>query len=162
MVSFRSFFFLPGLRTFLVSEDIVLASDIFPDKPDAKVKEIKAWLIKKGVRDLEAVSLFCDQLDKECVGQIVGLEDECQQNKSPKSIKKAIVKGIPRQAILKPPHAVYRLQNQTFSLGDRVVMVKDSGSVPLAVKGVVVGINAKTLDVVWDVPFMSGTTLGDR
>ncbi|KAL5525520.1 hypothetical protein ACEPAG_6856 [Sanghuangporus baumii] len=138
------------------------ASDIFPDNPDSKVKEVKTWLNKKGVRDLEAVSLFCDQLDKECVGQIVTLEDECQQNKSPKTIKKAIVKGIPRQAILKPSHAVYRLQNQTFSLGDRVVMVKDSGSVPLAVKGVVVGINAKTLDVVWDVPFMSGTTLDDR
>ena len=83
-------------------------------------------------------------------------------NKSPTSIKKAIVKGIPRQALLKPEHAIYRLQNQTFSLGDRVVMVRDSGSVPLAVKGVVVGLNAASLDVVWDVPFMSGSTLGDR
>ena len=41
-------------------------------------------------------------------------------------------------------------------------MVQDSGSVPLAVKGVVVGINSTSMDVVWDVPFMSGTTLGDR
>lgn len=41
-------------------------------------------------------------------------------------------------------------------------MVRDSGSVPLAVKGVVVGINAKSLDVVWDAPFMAGSTLGDR
>ena len=41
-------------------------------------------------------------------------------------------------------------------------MVRDSGSVPLAVKGVVVGLNAASLDVVWDVPFMSGSTLGDR
>lgn len=41
------------------------ASDIFPDdKPDVKVREIKQWLNGKGVRDLEAVSLFCDQLDK--------------------------------------------------------------------------------------------------
>ena len=29
-------------------------------------------------------------------------------------------------------------------------------------KGVVIGMNAKTMDVIWDVPFMSGTTLGDR
>ena len=77
-------------------------------------------------------------------------------------MKKVIVNSIPRQAVLKPAHAVYRLQNQWFDVGDRVVMVKDSGSVPLSIKGVVIGINAKTLDVVWDVSFMSGSTLGRR
>lgn len=77
-------------------------------------------------------------------------------------MKKIIVNGIPRQAVLKPAHAVYRLQNQRFEIGDRVAMVKDSGSVPLSIKGVVIGINAKTLDVVWDVSFMSGSTLGNR
>ena len=77
-------------------------------------------------------------------------------------MKKVIVNGIPRQAVLKPAHAVHRLQNQRFDIGDRVVMVKDSGSVPLSIKGVVIGINAKTLDVVWDVSFMSGSTLGNR
>ena len=77
-------------------------------------------------------------------------------------MKKVIVNGIPRQAVLKPAHAAYRLQNQRFDIGDRVAMVKDSGSVPLSIKGVVIGINAKTLDVVWDVSFMSGSTLGSR
>ena len=72
-----------------------------------------------------------------------------------------MVKGIPRQAVLKPSHAVYRLQNQRFALGDRVTMVQDSGGVPLSVKGVVIGLNAKSMDVVWDVPFMSGTTMGN-
>jgi 5'-3' exoribonuclease 1 len=43
-----------------------------------------------------------------------------------------------------------------------VAMVRDSGAVPLSVKGVVIGINAKSMDVLWDVPFMSGVTLGDR
>jgi 5'-3' exoribonuclease 1 len=77
-------------------------------------------------------------------------------------MKKVIVNGIPRQGVLKPAHVAYRLQNQWFDIGDRVVMVKDSGPVPLSIKGVVIGINAKTLDVVWDVSFMSGSTLGDR
>ena len=93
---------------------------------------------------------------------IVKLADEFTEKKGPSSYKKAIVKGIPRQAVLKPSHAVYRLQNQTFALGDRTVMVQDSGSVPLGVRGTIVGINNKSLDVVWDSPFMSGTTLGDR
>jgi len=42
------------------------------------------------------------------------------------------------------------------------VMVKDSGSVPLSTKGAVVGLGVKTLDVVWDVSFMSGSTLGEK
>lgn len=41
-------------------------------------------------------------------------------------------------------------------------MVQDSGGVPLAAKGVVIGLNAKNMDVVWDVAFMSGTTLNNR
>ncbi|KAJ3505765.1 hypothetical protein NLJ89_g7245 [Agrocybe chaxingu] len=137
------------------------ASHIFPGSdPDGKVKEIKQWLKAKGVRDFEPVSLFCDQLNKESVSEIEALADAFTKD-NPK-IKKAMVKGIPRQAVLKPAHAVYRLQNQHFSLGDRVTMVRDSGGVPLSVKGVVIGLNSKSMDVVWDVPFMSGGTLGDR
>lgn len=77
-------------------------------------------------------------------------------------MKNTVVNGIPRQGVLKPAHAVCRLQDQWFDIGDRVVMVKDSGSVPLSIKGVIIGINPKTLDVVWDVSLMSGSTLGDR
>ncbi|KAF8975312.1 exonuclease II [Cyathus striatus] len=139
------------------------ASDVLsgPD-PDSRVKEIKGWLKSKGVHDFEPVSLFCDQLGKVTVGEIERLVNEITQKKSLSAIKKDIVKGIPRQAGLKPSHAVYRLQNQRFALGDRVTMVQDSGGVPLSVKGVVVGLYAKTMDVIWDVPLMSGSTLGDR
>jgi len=90
------------------------------------------------------------------------LADGFNANKSSSSIKKAIVKGIPRQAVLKPSHAIYRLQNQEFALGDRVIMVQDSGGVPLCAKGVVIGLNNTSMDVVWDVPFLSGTDLGSR
>ena len=40
------------------------AEDIFPQHPEQKVREVKNWLNSKGVKDFEAVSLFCDQLDK--------------------------------------------------------------------------------------------------
>lgn len=96
------------------------------------------------------------------MAEIEKLADSFTANKSSSTIKKAIVKGIPRQAVLKPAHAVYRLQNQSFALGDRVTMVQDSGGVSLSAKGVVIGLNTKSMDVVWDNMFMSGTTLGDR
>ncbi|KAL1753974.1 exonuclease II [Schizophyllum commune] len=139
------------------------ASDVLPgENSDARVKEVKAWLKNKGVRDFEPVTLFCDQLGKEIVKEIETLADEFNASKSTSGFKKAIVKAIPRQAVLKPAHAPYRLQNQKFALGDRVTMIQDSGAVPLSVKGTVIGLNAKSMDVVWDVPFMAGTTLGDR
>ncbi|KAI0342644.1 hypothetical protein BDW22DRAFT_1329856 [Trametopsis cervina] len=139
------------------------ASDIFAeDIADSKIKEVKDWLQSKGVRAFEPVSLFCDQLKKDTVKEIEALADSLTAKQSADGIKKAMVKGIPRQAVLKPAHAAYRLQTQHFALGDRVTMIQDSGAVPLSVKGVVIGLNAKSMDVVWDVAFMAGTTLGDR
>lgn len=146
-----------GGDAMLKSSDVFSSSDA-----DAKVKEVRSWLTSKGIRDFEPVSLFCDQLKKDTVREIEVFADKLNAAKSPAAIKKAMVKGIPRQAVLKPSHAVYRLQNQHFALGDRVTMVQDSGGVPLSIKGVVIGMNAKSMDVVWDASFMSGTSLGDR
>lgn len=145
------------------SDAMARASDIFPGPdPDSRIREIKAWLKTKGVRDFEPVSLFCDQLGKETVSEIEQLADTLNATKTSSSIKKAIVKSIPRKAVLKPNHAQYRLQTQRFDLGDRVTMVQDTGTVPLGARGVVIGLNSKTMDVIWDTPFLSGTTLGDR
>ncbi|KAI0028225.1 hypothetical protein K488DRAFT_89959 [Vararia minispora EC-137] len=145
-------------------DEMARASDIFPqsDSPSAKAKEVRQWLTTKGVRDFEPVSLYCDQLKKDTVLEIEKIADQANANRIPTAIKKAIVKNIPRRAVLKPAHAVYRLQNQRFDLGDRVTMVQDTGGVPLSAKGVVIGLNNKNMDVVWDVAFMSGTSLGDR
>jgi 5'-3' exoribonuclease 1 len=54
------------------------------------------------------------------------------------------------------------LNYQTFGLGDRVVYVCDTGSVPIGNKGTVIGVQEKSIEVVFDTTFMSGTTLGGR
>lgn len=77
-------------------------------------------------------------------------------------MKKVVIRGVPRKVLLKPFDAEVRLNYQTFSLGDRVIYVCDSGSVPLANKGTVVSVQEKVVDVVFDTTFMSGTTLGGR
>mgnify|MGYP006876475224 CR=1 FL=1 len=77
-------------------------------------------------------------------------------------IKQARIVGIPRQGVLKPAHAATRLRDQHFELGDRVITVAETGSVPLSAKGVVVGVQSQFVDVVFDVQFMGGTTLGGR
>ncbi|KIK81994.1 hypothetical protein PAXRUDRAFT_154773 [Paxillus rubicundulus Ve08.2h10] len=143
-------------------DEMARAYDIFGENANARVKEVKSWLKSKGVCDFEPVSLFSDQLSKETVREIEKCADGINKGKSPAVIKKTMVKNIPRHAVLKPGHSSYRLLNQHFALGDRVTMVQDSGGVPLSSKGVVIGINSKTIDVVWDIPFMLGVTLGDR
>ncbi|KAG8967784.1 hypothetical protein FRC03_009333 [Tulasnella sp. 419] len=143
-------------------DDLTRASDLFAGNADAQVKTVQAWLKARGVRDLEPVSLYTAHLTKDTIHEIEQFTSNMVAGRNRNKIHKAKVQGIPRQAVLKPSHAVYRLQDQVFQLGDRVTMVQDSGSVPLCAKGVVVGLNANSIDVVWDSPFMSGTTLGDR
>lgn len=96
------------------------------------------------------------------IKDIEELADGFKNERSASDFRRVMVKNVPRRAVLKPEHAVYRLQSQKFDLGDRVVMVQESGGVPLSAKGVVIGLNTKNIDVVWDVPFISGTTLNNR
>ncbi|KAG8985436.1 hypothetical protein FRB90_004701 [Tulasnella sp. 427] len=143
-------------------DDMMYASSIFSGNAESRVKEVEKWLKDKGVRDFESVALSVSQMSKSTIAQIEKFGNDLNANKSHDGIKKAIVKGIPPSAVLKPAHAGYRLQNQVFNVGDRVTMVQDSGSVPICLKGVVVSLRPDAIDVVWDSPFMSGTTLGGR
>ncbi len=110
--------------------------------------------------------LYAEQLSKETVQNIEAFTSRLVDTRTAigaaSQVKRVFIKGIPRTALLKPNHAPFRLQAQRFELGDRVIMVQDSGNVPLSARGVVVGINSNSLEVVFDVPFLSGTTLNDR
>lgn len=45
--------------------DFLKLSEVFPGSTsDARIKELKAWLVAKGVRDFEAVPLNCDKVGK--------------------------------------------------------------------------------------------------
>lgn len=87
---------------------------------------------------------------------------EYQQRYDKESRTKIIVNNTPRKNLLRPSDAPYKLINQSFALGDRVIYVTDTGSVPLGLKGTVVGVLDKVIDVVFDATFLGGTTLGGR
>ncbi|RVD81781.1 uncharacterized protein DFL_009630 [Arthrobotrys flagrans] len=142
------------------------ADDFYPASiAKAKIKEIQSWLKEIETKSFEKVPLEAQQLDAQSCRII---EDEADKyvgqlgnNQEAKQIR-----AVPRKALLKPSDAEHRLHDQRFRLGDRIVYVQDSGKVPIATKGTVVGITktARTtlLDIVFDVSFMSGSTLGDR
>jgi 5'-3' exoribonuclease 1 len=77
-------------------------------------------------------------------------------------VKKVVIRGVPRSVLLKPEDAKIRLNYQRFSLGDRVIYATDTGAVPLGMKGTVVGVDDKSIDVLFDGSFMGGTSLDGR
>jgi 5'-3' exoribonuclease 1 len=147
--------------------DMLDATAYFPGteaEAKAGVKEIQSWLKEIESKSFEKVPLEAEQLDSEVVKQIEAAADHALVTEPPPLNK--TMGGIPRSALLKPSDAQWRLGNQRFTIGDRVIYVADSGKVPIASKGTVVGLTKTSretwLDVVFDVSFMSGTSLGDR
>ncbi|KAI9594045.1 XRN 5'-3' exonuclease N-terminus-domain-containing protein [Syncephalis fuscata] len=144
-----------------VNGDIYQARKLFtPETAAQRVEEIKAWLKTLDCRNQERVSIDAEILGRETVELIEAATDKAIQA-SP-GYRSLTIQNIPRFALLKPSFAAARLSNQQFQLGDRVVFVQDSGNVPIAAQGTVVGKQSTQLDVVFDQTFMSGTTLGDR
>ena len=147
--------------------NIYEATDIFPaSEAKAKVQEIQAWLKEVESKSFEKVPLDAEQLDSDIVSKIEQASNEAFKLDPPgKGVNKKI-NGAPRNALLKPADAEQRLSHQRFRLGDRVVYVQDSGRVPIATRGTVVGklrtSRTTLLDVLFDVTFMSGTSLQDR
>ena len=147
--------------------NIYEATDFYPPtEAKDKIKEIQAWLKSVESKGFEKVPLDAEQLDSEVVAKIEQAANEAFQLDPPgKGVNKKI-NGAPRNALLKPSDAEQRLSHQRFSLGDRIVYVQDSGRVPIATRGTVVGKTRTSrttlLDVVFDVTFMSGTSLEDR
>ncbi|KAL8997728.1 MAG: hypothetical protein Q9169_003057 [Polycauliona sp. 2 TL-2023] len=164
MVKFPEF--IAGIQRNAQSKEYV-ATDFYPnDLAKAKIKEIQNWLKEIESKSFEKVPLDAAQLDSEAVGRIEQAATDNLKQNSMTAVKNQRIKGVPRSAILKPSDAEHRLSHQKFSLGDRIVYVQDSGRVPIATQGTVVGMTRTSrttlLDVIFDVTFMSGTSLENR
>ena len=147
--------------------NIYNATDFYPpSEAYIKVKQIQTWLKEIQSKSFEKVPLEAEQLDSDVVHRIEQAADDAFQLDPPGKGPNRKIKGAPRNALLKPSDAEQRLSHQRFSLGDRVVYVQDSGRVPIATRGTVIGKTRTSrttlLDVLFDVTFMSGTSLEDR
>ncbi|OQO14111.1 hypothetical protein B0A48_00987 [Cryoendolithus antarcticus] len=143
-------------------EDTTFYSD--PQVAKQKMKEIGAWLKSNETKGFDRVPLEAEQLDETTVKLIEAAADK--NNNAAGQITGKKINNIPRSALLKPQDAEQRTAGQRFTIGDRVVYVLDSGKVPIAMRGTVVGLTrtprAMLLDVVYDFTFMGGTTLNER
>ncbi|KAK4541065.1 hypothetical protein LTR36_008290 [Oleoguttula mirabilis] len=143
-------------------EDTAFYAD--PQEAKAKMKEIGAWLKSVETKGFEKVPLEAEQLDGDTVKKIERAADA--NNVKGNQVDGKKIASVPRSALLKPGEAEQRTSKQHFRIGDRVVYVLDSGRVPIAMRGTVVGLTRTArqtlLDVVFDSTFMSGTTLNER
>lgn len=147
--------------------NIYNATDFYQEsEAKAKIKEIQSWLKEVESKSFEPVPLDADQLDSDTVLMIEKTAEQVAHLDPADKAKIQKINGAPRNAILKPSDAEQRLNSQHFTLGDRVVYVADSGKVPIATRGTVVGKSRTArnilLDVLFDIEFISGTSLGDR
>ncbi|KAL8631848.1 hypothetical protein Q9189_002428 [Teloschistes chrysophthalmus] len=164
MVKFPDF--IAGIQRNAQSKEYA-ATDFYPkDQAKDKIKEIQAWLKEIESKSFEKVPLDAAQLDSDAVGRIEMAANQHFQQTLANGAKNQRITGVPRSALLKPSDAEHRLSHQRFALGDRIVYVQDSGRVPIATQGTVVGMTRTSrttlLDVVFDMTFMSGTSLENR
>ncbi|KAK4501991.1 hypothetical protein PRZ48_007802, partial [Zasmidium cellare] len=135
-----------------------------PQEAKAKMKEIGQWLKSVETKSFDRVPLEAEQLDGDTVMAIERAADALNATAANTQGRK--IGGVPRVALLKPSDAEQRTQHQRFYIGHRVVYVLETGRVPVAMRGTVVGMTRTTrntlLDIVFDSTFMSGTTLNER
>ena len=158
--------FIAGIQRNPQGKDYDATDFYVEDQAKAKIKEIQEWLKSIESKSFQKVPLEAEQLDSDTVHKIEEAADEAVRNDPPGASQNKRINGVPRSGLLRPSDAEHRLSHQRFTLGDRIVYVQDSGRVPIATHGTVVG-KTRTprttlLDVVFDVTFMSGTSLEER
>ncbi|XP_044728242.1 5'-3' exoribonuclease 1 isoform X2 [Chrysoperla carnea] len=153
--------------------NVFFEAEIFPTQVgEDKIKEIAAWIIKQPYNSIERQITGSKLLDPEIVSQIEKATDEhFLSNKG----RKAITMQVKPRLLYMPNINMGSLcpdSKATFYLYDRVVFVRECYTVPVGLKGTVIGIHEQQTtnsctndqpillyDVVFDQEFNGGLTL---
>ncbi|CAI9569411.1 unnamed protein product [Staurois parvus] len=157
----------PELFTYISKnsqDDIFYEDDIWPGEDEngaEKVQEIVSWLKAHPVSMLSRSSCDLQILDSAIVEKI---EEEVANCKTKKSNKKVRVTVKPHLLFrpLEQQHGIFPDRDAEFRLFDRIVNVRDSFSVPVGLRGTVIGIKGAErdadvlLEVLFDEEFPGG------
>uniref|UniRef100_A0A8C5SGQ9 5'-3' exoribonuclease 1 n=1 Tax=Laticauda laticaudata TaxID=8630 RepID=A0A8C5SGQ9_LATLA len=136
---------VPELFTYLAKnspEDIFYEDDIWPGEEEngaEKVQEIMSWLKAHPVSTLSRSSCDLQILDAAIVEKIEEEIDKCKQRKSNKKVR-VTVKPHLLYRPLEQQHGIFPDQDAEYRLFDRVVNVRENFSVPLGLRGSIIGI----------------------
>uniref|UniRef100_A0A8C5SCD5 5'-3' exoribonuclease 1 n=1 Tax=Laticauda laticaudata TaxID=8630 RepID=A0A8C5SCD5_LATLA len=151
---------VPELFTYLAKnspEDIFYEDDIWPGEEEngaEKVQEIMSWLKAHPVSTLSRSSCDLQILDAAIVEKIEEEIDKCKQRKSNKKVR-VTVKPHLLYRPLEQQHGIFPDQDAEYRLFDRVVNVRENFSVPLGLRGSIIGIKgaSRESDVLYEVLF---------
>ncbi|XP_051553085.1 5'-3' exoribonuclease 1 [Myxocyprinus asiaticus] len=148
-------------------DDVFFEDDIWPGEDEngsEKVQEIQTWLKTHPVSSSSRASCDLQILD---AGIVEKIEEELEKTKAKKMNKKVRVTVKPHLLFrpLEQQHGVVPDPEAEYHLFDRVINVRESFSVPLGLRGTVIGIKgaereAEVLyEVLFDEEFAGGLTI---
>ncbi|XP_070609455.1 5'-3' exoribonuclease 1 isoform X3 [Erythrolamprus reginae] len=151
---------VPEFFTYLAKnnpEDIFYEDDIWPGEEEngaEKVQEIMSWLKAHPVSALSRSSCDLQILDAVIIEKIEEEVDKCKQRKSNKKVR-VTVKPHLLYRPLEQQHGILPDQDAEYRLFDRIVNVRENFSVPLGLRGTIIGIKgaSRESDVLYEVLF---------
>ncbi|XP_023568734.1 5'-3' exoribonuclease 1 isoform X2 [Octodon degus] len=148
-------------------EDVFYEDDIWPGENEngtEKVQEIITWLKGHPVSTLSRSSCDLQILDAAIVEKIEEEVDKCKQRKNNKKVR-VTVKPHLLYRPLEQQHGVIPDRDAEFRLFDRVVNVRENFSVPVGLRGTIIGIKGANreadvlFEVLFDEEFHGGLTI---
>ena len=131
---------------------------------DARLKEITEWLTTVGTNSLILVPCTSQMMADRGV-KAVETESARLSQLYTAQHKQAVPLDNVSLLHLYPPNPAIAwspTEAEAVELGDRVLSVRSDTSVPLGLRGTVVGVHTKSCEVVWDEEFMTGNSLNGR
>ncbi|XP_006869917.1 PREDICTED: 5'-3' exoribonuclease 1 isoform X2 [Chrysochloris asiatica] len=148
-------------------EDVFYEDDIWPGENEngaEKVQEIITWLKGHPVSTLSRSSCDLQILDAAIVEKIEEEVEKCKQRKNSKKVR-VTVKPHLLYRPLEQQHGVIPDRDAEFRLFDRVVNVRENFSVPVGLRGTIIGIKGANreadvlFEVLFDEEFPGGLTI---
>ncbi|KAI8112489.1 hypothetical protein M9434_003812 [Picochlorum sp. BPE23] len=148
----------------MLEEDKVTLENLFPGmEREAALKEltaIKSWLssLPSAKRKLvKATSLVASE-----DGIRIFQASLPKQGNTPTTVEMESVSPALLLPPIEPGGLMAAFSGGSFALGDRVVSAGATGIPPFGIRGTVIGVHDKFLEVLFDTPFEGGTDLGGR
>lgn len=138
-------------------DDVFYEDDIWPDEDEngaEKVQEISAWLKGHPVSNLSRSSCDLQILDAAIVEKIEEEIEKCKQRKSKQKVRVTVKPHLLFRP-LEQHHGVVPDRDAEYRLFDRVVNVRYGFSVPVGLRGTVIGIKGadREADILYEVLF---------
>ncbi|XP_061221246.1 5'-3' exoribonuclease 1 isoform X1 [Neopsephotus bourkii] len=154
-------------------EDIFYEDDIWPGEDEngaEKVQEIVAWLKAHPVSALSRASCDLQILDAAIVEKIEEEIEKCKQKKSNKKVRVTVKPHLLYRSFghcqpLEQQNGVVPDRDAEYKLFDRVVNVRENFSVPVGLRGTIIGIKGASretdvlFEVLFDEEFLGGLTI---